>query len=259
MSWTTHADCPCLYLEDSRDVAGAEILAMYHHDPVGSDAQAPASAGLWRNPAQLTISAFDYDARIRRRAIGSHSQALPAGRRCAWPQHERCSPAELRLEHLSAFARHPEFRHGSLKMLTGARRNDAHFNATDERLAAALRRLGSMLFVGLTECYNESTWLFRERVVSPDEPFVPPPYQVYRPAGARGGREAVGERASLARLHLDPPESTLYWTAAARFFRELRASGGAVQTHACREAERGLMRWRLGRRGNLRTSAQRAG
>lgn len=139
-------------------------------------------------------------------------------------------------------------------MLNGAYTNDAHFNATEERLATAMRRLTSLLFVGLTECFNESTWLFRERIVSPGdaELFVPPPYQVYRPGGRRTGKEAALERAALARLDLDPPETTLYWTAAARFFRELRASGGAVQSHTCRDAERGLLLWRLGRRGNWR-------
>lgn len=83
MSWAAHADCPCLYLEDSGGVASVELMAMYHHEPVSSDAQARASAGLSRNPTQLAICAFDYDARMRRRAISRHSKGVLAGRMCA--------------------------------------------------------------------------------------------------------------------------------------------------------------------------------
>ncbi len=170
LAWMRNASCPCIHLDHPGDEVALAMARMFHHEPIRSDSAAAAAIGLFREPVSLATSAFDYDRRTRKLARKMHNetlQALPpitaapgARRRCAWPQHTLCTDLQLRLEWLYTFMRLPKFRHGSTKMLNGRMRDDASYNVTPPSLHTALRTVGRMRFVGLTECFNESAWLF---------------------------------------------------------------------------------------------------
>lgn len=233
LSWVDTTACPCL--------AGS-AAEMYHHLPISSDAQASLSVGLFRRPMARLVSAFHYGMHVHRMSPGkNHAKqvvaVVTAGARAACARRpDGCDPTQARLEQLVAFARLPQVEHTATIMLNGVEPGFPSLprTALPDAVATALRRVGAMRFVGLTECMNESAALFHAQLVASDDvPFAPPYLRTVRASpGTEEDKES--ERLALLGRYRDEADEAVFMAAAVRFFADLQAHSIAVSADSCR-------------------------
>ena len=243
--------CPCLL----GGAASAE--AEFRHRALPENRSSPGVRGavaLFRSPLARAISAYDYDMHAHEiyPAVRHDMTRLvsDAGKACSG-----CNRTEKRMAQLLTFANVSFVKHVATKMLLG-KHPSAIFHPTASHIAEAVGRVALLRFVGLLECWNETTRLF-ERALFQRPQTAPsgggsgglsgmhsedheldrltrhPPHQWFRTSNTQQWERRMERDAMLASGYTDEADEAVYRAAVSRFGAELRALNISAESEEC--------------------------
>ena len=208
--------CPCL---------STDLRFSYKHQPLMKQRDVRDAVGLFRWPVERVVSAFNYDLHAHRQTEQNASEMRAAVR----------SKAD-RANQLITFARWPGVPHVQTKLLLGHHASE-DFRPTAASVEKACTVVRHMKFVGLLECFAESTALFKAQF--PSRYTGGEADRHYRAGNSSNETVARDADMLLARGYRDEPDERVFCAAAARFGEQLAQHRPQIEVSSrCRAALR---------------------